>query len=158
MRRILRAWVVAVLICLGMMVMWGLIMTALTGRWEHAAHNIPDVTVAFTSVFAVVALASIPLFLIFERVLRPLGVKTAVVAGVLVGAVGYLAIRRVFAESEDPQTIWGWVRYWAAHPLGFAASAAPFMAAGAIFGFAWMKGHRLPPERTATYVASEKSR
>jgi membrane protease YdiL (CAAX protease family) len=141
-----------------MMALWGLIMTARTGRWEHAAHNIPDVTVAFTSVFAGVALAFIPLFLILERVFRPSGVKTAVVAGVLLGAVGYLSIGVAFGESEDPQTVWGWVRYWAAHPRGFASSAAPFMAAGGIFGFAWMKGRRLWPPRTATYAASGESR
>ena len=86
MWRILRVWVVAVLACLGMTGVWALIMTARTGRWQHAAHIIPDVTVAFTSVFAVAALAFIPLFLILERVPRS-GVKTAVIAGVLLGAV-----------------------------------------------------------------------
>ena len=151
MGRILRVWVVAVLACLGMMAVWGLIMTARTGRWQHAAHNIPDLTVAFTSVFAVVALAFIPLFLILERVPRLSGAKTAVIAGVLLGAVAYLAIGMVFGESEDPQTVWGWVRYWAGRPRGFALSSAPFMAAGAIFGFVWMKGRRLLLEQAATY-------
>jgi MFS family permease len=127
--------------CSGIVAVWGLIMTALTGRWEHAAHNIPDVTVAFTAVFAVVALASIPVFLTLERVLHSSGVKTAVIVGVLVGAAGYLARAMVFAESEDPHTIWGWIGYWATRPLGFAVSA-PFMAAGAILGFLSMKRRR----------------
>ncbi|HET9383623.1 MAG TPA: hypothetical protein VFO67_00650 [Gemmatimonadales bacterium] len=132
-------WIVSVIVCLTSMAGSSLIATAWTGRWEHAVHNISDVTTAFTAVFAALAFVFIPLFMVLERVVGSSSVTTGVVVGVLLGAVGCLATAVVFAESEDPQTAWGWIQYWAARPLGFALGAAPFMVAGAVFGFVWIK-------------------
>jgi hypothetical protein len=59
MRRILRVWGAAVLVCLAMMGVWSFAMTARTGQRDHAFHNILDVATAFTSVFALATLVGL---------------------------------------------------------------------------------------------------
>lgn len=46
MATIIRAWVYSVLTCIGVIAVFASIMQALTGRWEHAWHNVTDVTAA----------------------------------------------------------------------------------------------------------------
>jgi drug/metabolite transporter (DMT)-like permease len=121
-------------------------MTALTGQWEHASHNIPDMALSFTMVFAVVALAAfVPAFLILDRLPRRVGGSTtAFVVGTLLGVATCLAVAMTFRESEDPQDILGFIRPWTAHPDRFLLGAAPFMVAGASFGFFWTRARPEP--------------
>ena len=71
MATIIRAWVYSVLTCIGVIAVFASITQALTGRWEHAWHNVTDVTAAFSVVFAcVAAFVYVPSFLLLGRVPR----------------------------------------------------------------------------------------
>jgi hypothetical protein len=139
MLTILRAWVLSVLTCAGVVAAVASIMQALTGRWEHAWHSVADITAGFTVVFAfVAALVCVPSFLLLDRVFRvATDQRLMTLVGALVAPVVLMAFRITFAESEDPQTIWGWLPYWLHHPAELVFGSLPFIAPGAIFGFTW---------------------
>ena len=136
---ILRAWAIAVCGCLATVGAWALIMQARAGRWEHAWHNIADMAVAFTIIFAVAALVMfVPVFLALDRLPRRAHIRALLVGlGALLGAVAYIPLAVAFAEAEDPRAVWGQIGYWAAHPAAFAVSSASFVVAGALFGLVW---------------------
>jgi hypothetical protein len=139
MATIIRAWVYSVFTCIGVITVFASIMQALTGRWEHAWHNVTDVTAAFSVVFAcVAAFVCVPSFLLIGRVPRVATDRRLMASfGALVAPMAFIAFRIAFAESEDPQTIWGWIQHWAQHPTELAVGSFPFLIPGAIFGFTW---------------------
>lgn len=51
MATIIRAWVYSVFTCIGVITVFASLMQALSGRWDHAWHNVTDVTAAFSVVF-----------------------------------------------------------------------------------------------------------
>lgn len=139
MATIVRAWVYSVFTCIGVITVFASLMQALTGRWEHAWHNVTDVTAAFSVVFAfVAALVSVPLFMLIGRVPRVATDRRLMASfGALVAPIAFMAFRIAFAESEDPRTIWAWIEHWAQHPTELAVGSLPFLIPGAIFGFTW---------------------
>jgi hypothetical protein len=145
MTRILRAWAIAVCGCLAMVGVWTFIMQARAGRREHAWHNVPDVAIAFTAVFAVATLVMfVPVFLALDRLSQRANRRVLLVGlGAFLGAVAYIPLGVVFAEAEDPQAAWGQIGYWAAHPAAFALSSASFVIAGALFGLVWPRRVRV---------------
>src|ERR687895_336175 len=98
MTKVLRSCGLAVLACLAMIAVWGVVMTARSGEWEHALHNIPDLTMAFTSVFATTAVVVfIPTFLVLERLPRVAGNRRVhVLAGALLGMCAYVGVGVAF--------------------------------------------------------------
>ena len=117
MATIIRAWVYAVFTCIGVIAVFASIMQALTGRWEHAWHNVTDVTAAFSVVFAfVAAFVCVPSFLLLGRVCRVATDRRLMASfGALLAPAVFIAFRIAFSESEDPQTILGWIHHWVQH-------------------------------------------
>jgi hypothetical protein len=109
MATIIRAWVYSVFTCVGVITVFASIVQALTGRWEHAWHNVTDVTAAFSVVFALLAaFVCVPSFLLIGRVPRVATERRLMAScGALVAPMAFMAFRVAFAESGDPQTIWG---------------------------------------------------
>jgi hypothetical protein len=140
--RPVRAWLCSVLACAALLASWVVGVTALSGRWAHAAHNVADVTTAFGGIFAIVAaVIYVPVFLGIsalagERLTR----FAAAGAGAALAVIPCLAIALTFRESEDPHTIAQWLEYWTSHPSEFAGGLLPYAASGAIFGFVWRRG------------------
>jgi uncharacterized membrane protein YedE/YeeE len=78
------------------------------------------------------------LFLLLGRVPRVAADRRLMaLVGALVAPIAFIAFRIAFAESEDPQTVWGWIQHWVHHPTELAAGSFPFLIPGAIFGFTW---------------------
>jgi hypothetical protein len=146
MAAIIRAWVYSVLACIGVVAVFASIMQALTGRWEHAWHNVTDVTAAVSLVFAIVAaFVCVPSFLLLGRV-RSVATDRRLMAalGTLLAPAVFIAFRIAFSESEDPRTTWGWIQHWVQHPTELAVGSLPFLIPGAIFGFTWSIRHQRP--------------
>jgi len=80
-------------------------MQALTGRWEHAWHNVTDVTAAFSVVFAfVAAFVCVPSFLLLGRVPRVATDRRLMASfGALVAPTAFMAFRIAFAGRKDPR-------------------------------------------------------
>jgi hypothetical protein len=133
---IVRAWVYSVLTCIGVIAAFAVTMQAMTGRWEHAWHNITDVTSAFSVVFAcAAALVFVPVFLVLRRVPRVATDRRLMAClGALAAPTAFMAFRITFAESEDPHSTWEWIQHWGHHPVGLAVGSLPFLIPGAIFG------------------------
>jgi hypothetical protein len=133
---IIRAWVYSVLTCIGVVAAFALLMQALTGRWQHAWHNVTDVTAAFSVVFACVgALVFVPAFVVLRRLPRIASDRRLMAClGALTAPTAFIAFRLTFVESADPHTTWGWIQHWGRHPSELAAGSLPFLIPGAIFG------------------------
>jgi hypothetical protein len=136
---IIRAWVYSILTCIGVVAVFASIMQGLTGRWEHAWHNVTDVTAAFSVVFALVAaVVCVPSFLLLGRLPRVATDRRLMASlGALAAPTAFMAFRIAFAESEDPQTILGWLEHWTHYPTELAVGSFPFLLPGAIFGLTW---------------------
>ncbi len=93
-----------------------------------------------------------------EKLFRPWLLSTLACAGllalwvvlqaVLYGRTAHLAIAAWGHESDDPQTLGAWIRFWAAHARHAPAvlvAMLPFAVAGAVFGLLWSGTRR---ERT----------
>ena len=139
-RQAVRAWGLSVLGCIILLFAWGLVQHALVGRWNSAGRNALDVSLAFGSVFAVVAATlHLPIFLILTIFARQQMTRTVAVAvGAALAPVVYLAVAMVFADFEGTPNVFDWLRDFGRNPWGVLAGAAPFAFAGALFGFAWV--------------------
>jgi hypothetical protein len=155
--RAVRAWGLSVLGCVALLFLWGLARHALLGRWDSAWRTALDVSLAFGSVFAVVAATlHLPMFLILtifapQRITR----TVAVTVGTALAPVVYLAIAMAFNESDGPRDVFEWMRYWGRHPGGLLAGVVPFALAGAVYGFAWVWPAMERPDRRVEPTGSE---
>jgi hypothetical protein len=142
-----RAWAASVLTCACFLAAFTLIMHAIAGRWQHALHNVTDITVAFTAVFAfVAAVLYVPTFVLLASVLRDrLTGPLSVIAGAMLAPFVLLAVAMAFRESESPRTAWQWATYWVQNLPGVVIGLIPYAAAGAAFGFSGTR----PPLRAA---------
>lgn len=142
-----RAWSASVFTCACFLAAFTLIMHAIAGRWQQALHNVADMTVAFTAVFAVVAaVLYVPTFILLGCVLRErLTRPVAVIGGAMLASFVLLAVAMVFREGDAPQTAWQWAMYWAQNLPGVAIGLIPYAAAGAAFGLSAGRPERLPP-------------
>jgi hypothetical protein len=138
-KQAIRAWVLSVVACVGAWAAYVGAMQFVNGQTRTMWHNMFDVSLAFGSVFAVTAaLLYIPTFSVLGGVLGP---RLTRAAAVLVGAglapAATVALGLVFRDAEDPQTILGWLLYWASNSVWFLVSSIPFAIAGALFGLFW---------------------
>lgn len=135
----IRAWVGSVAASAGMWALWVAGMHLLTGRTDHLVHNAADVSLAFGGTFALTAaLVYIPAFSLIESLRRNALNRYATVAvGVALSPSAYVALAWRFREAPDPQTLGGWVVYWAGHIPGVVLGVLPFAIAGAVFGWLW---------------------
>jgi|SRR5690242_9803059 hypothetical protein len=64
-----------------------------------------------------------------------------VVQAVLYGGTAHLWLNvinlGVFHDSDDPQTLGAWIRFWTAHVPPVLVAILPFAVAGAVFGLLW---------------------
>jgi hypothetical protein len=147
--RAVRAWFLSVLACVALLFLWGLAQHALLGRWDSAGRTALDVSLAFGSVFAVVAATlHLPIFLILtifapQRVTR----TVAMTVGAGLAPVVYLAIAMAFNESDGPRNLFEWLRYWGRNPGNLLGGVLPFALAGALFGLAWVWRGMARPDR-----------
>jgi len=147
--RAVRAWGLSVLGCIALLFVWALAQHALVGRWHSAGRNALDVSLAFGSVFAVVAATlHLPIFLILTIFARQQMTRTVAVAvGAALAPVVYLAVAMVFNDSDGPGNVFEWLEYWGRNPWGMLVGAAPFALAGALYGFAWVWPGMARPDR-----------
>lgn len=134
-----RSWLGSVLTCVAALAVWIAAAHIISGRTQYLLHNMIDVSIAFGSVFAIVAaVLYVPAFGLLTAILkRPLGRMTAVAVGALLAPAAYLAVAMTFRESEDPQTISAWLAYAARNLPGLAIGVLPFVTGGAVFGLLW---------------------
>jgi hypothetical protein len=155
--RAVRAWGLSVLGCIALLFVWALAQHALVGRWHSAGRNALDVSLAFGSVFAVVAATlHLPIFLILTIFARQQMTRTvAVTVGAALAPIVYLAVAMVFNDSDGPRNVFEWLRYWGRNPGGLLAGVVPFALAGAVYGFAWVWPAMARPDRPVEPTGSE---
>jgi hypothetical protein len=91
MATIVRTWVYSMLACIGAVAVFASVLHALTGRFEHAWHNVTDVTAAFSVVFALVAaFVLVPSFLLLGH----LPAVAAAALGLRLDSTGGLLMRK----------------------------------------------------------------
>jgi hypothetical protein len=65
-----------------------------------------------------------------------------IVAAAMSAASGPLALVvfvLLFRDTEGPQVVSEWLRYWATHLMDTAIGSLPFVIAGAVFGWSWAR-------------------
>jgi hypothetical protein len=147
--RAVRAWGLSVLACVPLLFVWTLFQHALVGRWDSAGRTARDVSLAFGSVFAVVAATlHLPIFLILTILAPQRMTRTvAVTVGTALAPVVYLALSMAFKESDGPRDAFEWIQYLGRNPGGLLGGVAPFAVAGALFGLAWVWPGLARPDR-----------
>ena len=142
--RAFRAWLISVIACVVLLLLWVAGQQVLHGRLGHLMHNMLDVSVAFSAVFAVVAVAVyIPVFGVLSALLRErFGRIAAAIVGACLAPTSYLAIVWRSHEAEDPQTLSAWLADWTRHLPEVAAGILPFAIAGIVFGLLWSNGRQ----------------
>ena len=139
MRTFIRPWLYSVVTCVGGVAAAVAVMQAQTGRWEHAMHNVADITAGVALLFALVATFILaPVCLLLGRVLRlAAGPRVLALVCLTIAPVTCVAFRIALAESSDPQTGWAWLQYWVHHPIELTLGGSPFLLPGAVFGLSW---------------------
>ena len=136
-----RAWILSVATCIGVTAAWMTASSVAKGRLDHIWHNTIDFSLALGSAYALTAaLVFFPAFAILAivspRMMRPIA---ATAVGAVLGPLALVAFVLIFRESEGPQTVSEWLRYWAAHLTDTAIGSLPFVIAGAMFGWSWAR-------------------
>jgi hypothetical protein len=136
--KLFRAWLLSTLVCAGLLALWVVLQAVLYGRTAHLWLNVINVAVPFAALFAVTLTIYMAVFGLIERwKASPVSRNAAVVLGAVLAPLSYAAIAAWFHESDDPQTLGGWIRFWAAHLPAVLVAMLPFAVAGAVFGLLW---------------------
>jgi hypothetical protein len=132
---------VSILTCMGVTAVWMAASSVATGRSGPVWHNVVDLSLAFGSAYALTAtLVFLPAFavltMVSARLLTPIA---AAAVGAALGPLALVAFVLLFPESESPQAVSEWLRYWTTHPADTAIGSLPFVIAGAVFGWSWAR-------------------
>lgn len=139
MTKMIRSWFYSVLSSAAVTAAIVAMLQARTERWERGLHNVADVTVGVTVVFALLAAFILaPACLLLGRMLRGEAPRHAMaVVCVALAPFTFIVCRVVVAETGDPHTAWTWLYYWMQHSSELVLGASPFVLPGAVFGLLW---------------------
>ncbi len=135
----IRAWLYSVVTCVGVVAAVVAVLQLRTGRFEHALHNVADVTAGAAVAYALfAAFILVPVCFPIERTPRIAGTRRLfVLVCVVLAPATLLALRVALTESADPQAAGTWFRYWLHHPVELVLGGSPFLVPGAVFGASW---------------------